>query len=100
MRPKPLQNFLSTIHHLFISSLLIIKFSTLTSCQPMNFKVGFIFDPTSPIGMIANTTVPMALDDFYATYPNSTKRVSLVTRSSVGGDIVTSASAGKFLLDF
>jgi glutamate receptor, ionotropic, plant len=97
MRPKSLQNLLSIFHHLFITSLLIIKLSTLTSCQPMDFKVGFIFDPTSPNGMIAQTTVPMALDDFYATYPNSTKRVSLVTRSSPGGDIVTSASAGKFL---
>lgn len=94
MRPKPFSNLLSIFHHLCITSLVLIKLSTVTSSQPMNFKVGFIFDPDSPVGMIAKTTVPMALDDFYVAHPNSINHVSLVTRPSPGGDIITSASAG------
>ena len=95
MRPKPLSNFLSILYqHLFITSLLLIKLLTLTSSQPLSIKVGFIYDPDSPNGMIAKTTVPMALDDFYAKYPNSINRVNLVPRRSPGGDIITTASAG------
>ncbi|XP_078153851.1 glutamate receptor 2.8-like [Carex rostrata] len=99
MRPKPLPNLLSIFpRHLFITSLLLIQLSTLTSSQPMNFKVGFIYDPNSPVGMIAKTTIPMALDDFYTAHPNSNNRVSLVTRPSPGGDIITSASAALELI--
>ncbi|KAF3339242.1 glutamate receptor 2.8-like protein [Carex littledalei] len=97
MRPKPFSNLLSIFHHLCIT-LVLIKLSTLTSSQPMNFKVGFIFDPDSPVGMIAKTTVPMALDDFYVAHPNSINHVSLVTRPSPGGDIITSASAALELI--
>ncbi|XP_078150464.1 glutamate receptor 2.8-like [Carex rostrata] len=99
MKTKPLPNLLSLFHHhLFITSLLFIILPTLTSSQPINFKVGFIYHPDSPNGMIAKTTVPMALDDFYAKYPNSINRVSLVPRPSPGGDIITSASAALELI--
>ncbi|KAJ4813616.1 glutamate receptor 2.2 [Rhynchospora pubera] len=85
-------------HHLLIVSLLLIKLSNPTSSQPMTVKVGFIFDPASPPGMIANTTIPMALDDFYTANPNSANRMSLLTRTSPGSDIVTSASAALELI--
>jgi hypothetical protein len=36
-----------------------------------------IIDADSPVGRIARTTIPMALDDFYAAYPNSSARVQV-----------------------
>ncbi|VAI32610.1 unnamed protein product [Triticum turgidum subsp. durum] len=41
---------------------------------PTEVKVGFIVDAGSPVGKIATTTIPMALEDFYAAYPNSSVR--------------------------
>ncbi|GJM98775.1 hypothetical protein PR202_ga15812 [Eleusine coracana subsp. coracana] len=59
---------------------------------PTTVTVGLIVDAASPVGKIANTTIPMALDDFYAAYPNSSTRVQVLTHDS-GGDVVAAASA-------
>ena len=60
---------------------------------PTEVKVGFIVDAGSPVGKIATTTIPMALEDFYAAYPNSPVRVRILPHDS-GGDVVAAASAG------
>ncbi|CAN6217738.1 unnamed protein product [Urochloa humidicola] len=59
--------------------------------------VGFIFDADSPVGRIARTTIPMALDDFYAAFPNATTRVRLLRHDSAG-DVVAAASAALQLM--
>uniref|UniRef100_A0ACD5XS20 Uncharacterized protein n=1 Tax=Avena sativa TaxID=4498 RepID=A0ACD5XS20_AVESA len=65
--------------------------------QPTDVKVGLIIDAGSPVGKIANTTIPMALDDFYAAFPNSTARVQILHHDS-GGDVVAAASAALQLI--
>ncbi|KAM0913366.1 hypothetical protein ACQ4PT_012220 [Festuca glaucescens] len=62
------------------------------SAQPAEVKVGLIIDADSPVGKIARTTIPMALEDFYAAFPNSTARVKILQHDS-GGDVVAAASA-------
>jgi glutamate receptor, ionotropic, plant len=89
-------------------SLLLLFFTGLGSILPLptsrgqpapasatkeTVTVGLIIDADSPVGRIANTTIPMALDDFYATYPNSSARVQVLTHDS-RGDVVAAASAG------
>ena len=61
--------------------------------QPTVVKVGLIVDAASPVGKIAATTIPMALEDFYAAFPNFTTRVQILMHDS-GGDVVAAASAG------
>ncbi|KAI4990424.1 hypothetical protein ZWY2020_038787 [Hordeum vulgare] len=58
---------------------------------------GFIIDAGSPVGKIATTTIPMALEDFYAAYPNSSARVRVLQHDS-GGDVVAAASAALQLM--
>uniref|UniRef100_A0ACD5Y276 Uncharacterized protein n=1 Tax=Avena sativa TaxID=4498 RepID=A0ACD5Y276_AVESA len=65
--------------------------------QPTDVKVGLIINAASPVGKIANTTIPMALDDFYAAFPNSTARVQILHHDS-GGDVVAAASAALQLI--
>jgi glutamate receptor, ionotropic, plant len=60
---------------------------------PETVTVGLIIDADSPVGRIASTTIPMALDDFYAALPNSSTRVQILQHDS-GGDVVAAASAG------
>jgi len=60
---------------------------------PASVTVGLIIDADSPVGRIARTTIPMALDDFYAAFPNASARVRVVQHDS-GGDVVAAASAG------
>jgi len=60
---------------------------------PQTVTVGLIIDADSPVGRIASTTIPMALDDFYAAFPNASARVRLLQHDS-GGDVVAAASAG------
>ena len=60
---------------------------------PETVAVGLIIDADSPVGRIASTTIPMALDDFYAAFPNASARVRLLQHDS-GGDVVAAASAG------
>lgn len=60
---------------------------------PVSVSVGLIIDADSPVGRIASTTIPMALDDFYAAFPNASTRVRVVQHDS-GGDVVAAASAG------
>ncbi|XP_037434541.1 glutamate receptor 2.8-like [Triticum dicoccoides] len=64
---------------------------------PTEVKVGFIVDAGSPVGKIATTTIPMALEDFYAAYPNSSVRVRILQHDS-GGDVVAAASAALQLM--
>jgi len=62
--------------------------------QPLaSVTVGLIIDADSPVGRIARTTIPMALDDFYAAFPNASARVRVVQQDS-SGDVVAAASAG------
>ncbi|KAL5200913.1 hypothetical protein ABZP36_035267 [Zizania latifolia] len=65
--------------------------------QPQTVSVGFIIDGGSPVGRIANTTIPMALEDFYDAFPGSSVRVRLVHRDS-RGDVVAAASAAVELM--
>lgn len=60
---------------------------------PETVTVGFIIDADSPVGRIASTTIPMALDDFYAANPNASARVRLLQHDSAG-DVVAATSAG------
>uniref|UniRef100_A0ACD6AI24 Uncharacterized protein n=1 Tax=Avena sativa TaxID=4498 RepID=A0ACD6AI24_AVESA len=65
--------------------------------QPTEVKVGLIIDADSPVGKIATTTIPMALDDFYAAFPNSTARIKILQHDA-GGDVVAAASAALQLM--
>ncbi|KAG0543795.1 hypothetical protein BDA96_02G219800 [Sorghum bicolor] len=64
---------------------------------PQTVTVGLIIDADSPVGRIASTTIPMALDDFYAAFPNASARVRLLQHDS-GGDVVAAASAALQLM--
>ncbi|CAN6204522.1 unnamed protein product [Urochloa humidicola] len=64
---------------------------------PVTFPVGLIIDADSPVGRIARTTIPMALDDFYAAFPNASTRVRLLHHDSAG-DVVAAASAALQLM--
>ncbi|WVZ65029.1 hypothetical protein U9M48_014459 [Paspalum notatum var. saurae] len=59
--------------------------------------VGLIIDAASPVGRIASTTIPMALDDFYAAFPNASARVRVRQHDSAG-DVVAAASAALQLM--
>jgi hypothetical protein len=61
--------------------------------QLAEVKVGLIIDAESPVGKIATTTIPMALEDFYAAFPNSSARVKILQYNS-SADVVIAASAG------
>uniref|UniRef100_J3MXP4 Glutamate receptor n=1 Tax=Oryza brachyantha TaxID=4533 RepID=J3MXP4_ORYBR len=78
---------------IFLGRLLLLA----AQAQPVTVTVGLIFDGGSPGGKIANTTIPMALDDFYAAFPGSTARVRLEHRDS-RGDVVAAAAAGALEL--
>uniref|UniRef100_A0ACD6AGC0 Uncharacterized protein n=1 Tax=Avena sativa TaxID=4498 RepID=A0ACD6AGC0_AVESA len=71
--------------------------ATSSRAQPTEVKVGLIIDADSPVGKIATTTIPMALEDFYAAFPNSTARVQILQHDS-GGDVVAAASAALQLM--
>uniref|UniRef100_A0A0D9XDZ1 Glutamate receptor n=1 Tax=Leersia perrieri TaxID=77586 RepID=A0A0D9XDZ1_9ORYZ len=68
-----------------------------SSAQPLTVSVGLIIDAGSPVGKIADTTIPMALDDFYTEFPQSPTRVRLHRRDS-RGDVVAAASAALELM--
>ncbi|TVU09629.1 hypothetical protein EJB05_43115, partial [Eragrostis curvula] len=87
-------------------SLFLLFFTALASLLPTSqgqplpaaeaketVTVGLIIDAASPVGRIANTTIPMALEDFYAAYPNSSARVQVLMHDS-GGDVIAAASTG------
>ncbi|KAJ3677152.1 hypothetical protein LUZ60_002876 [Juncus effusus] len=93
--PQNLHYHLSIL--LFISSLLFLLPNPLSS-QNIEFKVGLIFDKSSPVGQIANTTIPLALDDFYRANPDYSTRISLIVRDSPSADIVASASTALELI--
>ncbi|KAG8056831.1 hypothetical protein GUJ93_ZPchr0002g26132 [Zizania palustris] len=81
---------------LFLGSASSLFFATSWG-QQQTVSVGFIIDGGSPVGKIANTTIPMALEDFYAAFPGSSARVRLVHRDS-RGDVIAAASAAVELM--
>ncbi|KAL5205638.1 hypothetical protein ABZP36_033847 [Zizania latifolia] len=82
---------------LFLGSATSLLFAT-PWAQPQTVSVGLIIDGGSPVGRIANTTIPMALEDFYAAFPGSSARVRLVHRDS-RGDVVDAASLALELME-
>ncbi|CAM0951462.1 unnamed protein product [Alopecurus aequalis] len=72
-------------------------FVTTSLAQPTEVKVGLIIDADSPVGKIATTTIPMALEDYYAAFPNSTARVKILQHNA-SGDVVDAASAALLLM--
>ncbi|XP_044948299.1 glutamate receptor 2.8-like [Hordeum vulgare subsp. vulgare] len=85
---------------LFILAGLAASFTVTSRAQPTTpaeVRVGLIIDAASPVGKVANTTIPMALDDFYAAFPNSSFRVRILQHDS-GGDVVAAASAALQLM--
>ncbi|KAL6660686.1 hypothetical protein ACP70R_001721 [Stipagrostis hirtigluma subsp. patula] len=87
--------------HLFVvllfAGLASLLFASRAQPPPANVTVGLIIDAGSPVGRIASTTIPLALDDFYAAFPNSSARVRVLTHDS-GGDAVAAASAALQLV--
>lgn len=59
------------------------------------FHVGVILDLTTLVGKMGQTSISMAIDDFYSTNSNYTTRLVLHTKDS-GNDVVQAASAGSF----
>ena len=89
-RPPPFRHVLLLLLGL---AALIPATSRAQQQRPASVTVGLIIDADSPVGRIARTTIPMALDDFYAAFPNASARVRVVQHDS-GGDVVAAASAG------
>ncbi|KAL6655758.1 hypothetical protein ACP70R_006584 [Stipagrostis hirtigluma subsp. patula] len=79
-----------------LASLLVLSTSR-GQPPPATVTVGLIIDAGSPVGKIASTTIPMALEDFYTAFPNSSARVRVLTHDS-GGDVVAAASAALQLM--
>uniref|UniRef100_A0A0E0M1I6 Glutamate receptor n=1 Tax=Oryza punctata TaxID=4537 RepID=A0A0E0M1I6_ORYPU len=87
-----------TVNPLFLLLFLGCLLFAAAVAQPLTVTVGLIIDGGSPVGKIANTTIPMALDDFYAAFPGSPARVRLLHRDS-RGDVVAAASAALELME-
>ncbi|KAK1293454.1 Glutamate receptor 2.3 [Acorus calamus] len=62
--------------------------------QKVQFDVGLILDSGSLVGKMCNTSISMALEDFYESHPNYTTRVVLHRRDS-HMDVVGAASAAE-----
>ncbi|KAL6656051.1 hypothetical protein ACP70R_006877 [Stipagrostis hirtigluma subsp. patula] len=82
---------------LFLGLASLLQSTSRAQPPAANVTVGLIIDAGSPVGRIASTTIPMALDDFYAAFPNSSARVRVLTHDS-GGDVVAAASAALQLM--
>lgn len=87
-RPGPLFVLLA-----FAAALLMTSRAQQPPSPPTDVKVGLIINATSPVGKIVSTTIPMALQDFYATFPDSRARVQILQHDS-GGETVAAAAAG------
>ncbi|KAF8748652.1 hypothetical protein HU200_012871 [Digitaria exilis] len=59
------------------------------------FHVGVVLDLGTTVGKVANTSISIAVEDFYAVHPNYTTRLILHVRDSMSDD-VQAAYAGKF----
>ncbi|KAK1316441.1 hypothetical protein QJS10_CPA05g02316 [Acorus calamus] len=60
--------------------------------QKVQFHVGLILDLESLVGKMSNTSISMALEDFYESHPDYTTRVVLHGRDS-HMDVIAAASA-------
>ncbi|OEL24842.1 Glutamate receptor 2.8 [Dichanthelium oligosanthes] len=89
--------FRLVVVHLLLGLASLIPATTRAQPPPATVTVGLIIDADSPVGRIANTTIPMALDDFYAAFPNASTRVRVLQHDS-GGDVVAAASAALQLM--
>ncbi|KAK1292511.1 hypothetical protein QJS10_CPB17g00085 [Acorus calamus] len=71
--------------------------------QKVQFDVGLILDSGRLVGKMSNTSISMALEDFYESHPDYTTQVVLHGRDS-DMDVVGAASADSGLnglgLDF
>lgn len=63
------------------------------------FHVGVILDLTTLVGKMGQTSISMAIDDFYSINSNYTTRLVLHTKDS-GNDVVQAASAGSYPVIF
>ena len=63
------------------------------------FHVGVILDLTTLVGKMGQTSISMAIDDFYSINSNYTARLVLHTKDS-GNDVVQAASAGSYPVIF
>ncbi|PNT64646.1 hypothetical protein BRADI_4g30860v3 [Brachypodium distachyon] len=91
-RPGPLFVLLA-----FAAALLMTSRAQQPPSPPTDVKVGLIINATSPVGKIVSTTIPMALQDFYATFPDSRARVQILQHDS-GGETVAAAAAALQLM--
>jgi glutamate receptor, ionotropic, plant len=66
-----------------------------TAAEPV--RVGVILDLASAAGRRWKTSIQMAVDDYYASHPNSTTRVELSFKDS-SGDAVGAVSAGELIV--
>lgn len=57
-------------------------------------RVGVIVDPASVAGTRLQTSIQMAVEDYYSAYPNSSTRIELHFRDS-SSDAVEAVSAGE-----
>lgn len=64
-----------------------------TGSSPKELHVGVILDLGSLVGKVAQTSVSLALEDFYASHRNCSRKVVLHFKDSAGND-VQAASAG------
>ncbi|WOK94370.1 glutamate receptor 2.8-like [Canna indica] len=103
MREQAQRHVHLTSFLLFLSSLLPLSAAPPplpplhASSAAATFKVGLILDMTSSVGKVCRTATRMAVDDFYAAYPNSTSRLRLLPRDS-SRDVVNAADAALDLL--
>jgi ionotropic glutamate receptor len=75
--------------------LLIVNFGAAqnTTSKADEFHVGVILNLGSLVGKVAQTSVSLAVEDFYAAHPNYSTKLVLHIRDSMDSD-VQAASAG------
>jgi ionotropic glutamate receptor len=83
-----------------ITMLISLAFSAavaqnVTESKAEEFHVGVVLDLGTTVGMVAHTSISIAVEDFYAVHPNHTTRLILHVKDSKSDD-VQAASAGKF----
>lgn len=65
------------------------------SASTTPFHVGVVLNLGTRIGKIGQTSISLAMDEFYASHPHYTTKLVLHTRDSEN-DVVQAASEGKF----
>jgi glutamate receptor, ionotropic, plant len=62
-----------------------------TEREPQEVHVGVILDLGSMIGKIANTSISLAMEDFYASHQNYSTKLVLHIRDSLSDDVRAAA---------